>query len=242
MTAPDRAAFTKNIAATPGVYGVGGAPDRGGPMRGPLVTAGTPASSTFDQAGYDAATAKYKTDLASATSNPDFGSLTRNFTGADLQNEPGYQFGQQQGQLAIDRAASAAGRYDSGDTLKALTRFGNDYAGTKYNEAFNRDSTNKSRAYGFLTGVSNTGENAAAQTGAFGANAANSSGNFLTGGADASAAGIIGASNSLSGGVGNYLQYNQNQATLNYLKGLRGSSVGNGWGSGGGGVNYSGNM
>ena len=172
-----------------------------------------------------------KSAAAGPPTDSAYGSLTKNFTGADLQNEPGYQFGQQQGQLAIDRAASAAGRYDSGDTLKALTRFGNDYAGTKYNEAFNRDSTNKSRTYGFLTGVSNTGENAAAQTGAFGANAANSSGNFLTGGADASAAGLIGASNSLSGGVGNYLQYNQNQATLNYLKGLRNGGIGNGWGS-----------
>lgn len=161
-----------------------------------------------------------------------YGSLTKQFTGADLASEPGYQFEQSEGQKAIDRAAAAAGRYDSGATLKALTRFGNDYAGTKYNEAFNRDAANKGQVYGMLSGQQSTGANAAGMTANLGANATNAANNYLTGGADASAAGLVGASNALSGGVGNYLQYQNNQSTLDYLKGLRNSGTGanGGWG------------
>lgn len=178
-------------------------------------------------------------DTAAATGNPAYGSLTKAFTGADLQNEPGYQFAQAEGQKAIDRAASAAGRYDSGATLKALTRYGNDYATTKFDDANSRDMANRSFTLGALTGQQNTGANAAGMTANLGANATNASNGYLTQGADASAAGIVGASNAVSGGVGNYLQYQNNQSTLNYLKGLRngGVSTGGGWGvSGGGGT------
>lgn len=165
--------------------------------------------------------------------NPNSGSLVKPFTGQDLQNEPGYQFEQAEGQKAIDRAASAAGRYDSGATLKALTRYGNDYAGTKYNEAFNRDAANKNQIYGMLSGQQSLGANTAGQIAGLGANATNASNNYLTQGADASAAGLVGASNALSGGVGNYLQYQNNQQTLDYLKGLRNGGIGSGGGWGG---------
>lgn len=154
-------------------------------------------------------------------SDPEYGSLLDDFTGEDLENEPGYQFGLSEGNKAIERAAAARGRYDSGDTLKALTRFGSDYASTKFDDAFNRDAANKSRTYGFLSGQSGTGVNAAGQMAGLGANAASGAGAALMQGADASAAGTVGAANALTNGVGSYLGYQNNQATLDYLKGLR---------------------
>lgn len=172
-------------------------------------------------------------DPSAVTSQPGYGSLTKQFTGADLTSDPGYQFEQNQGQLAINRAASAAGRYDSGATLKALTQYGNDYAGTKFNEAAGRDAAYKNSVYSMLSGQQGVGANAAGVTAGLGAGATNASNAALLGGADASAAGLVGAANSLSGGVGNYLQYQNNQSTLNYLKGLRGGSLGAGGGWGG---------
>lgn len=158
-----------------------------------------------------------------------YGSLLKPFTGADLQNEPGYQFGLSEGNKGIDRAAAAAGRYDSGATLKALTRFGEDYAGTKYNEAYNRDAATKGQTYQFLSGQQGIGVNAAGQQAGLGMNAASGAAGYNTGAADASAAGIVGAANAANSGVGNYLQYQNNQSTLDYLKGLRKGSIGTGW-------------
>lgn len=173
-------------------------------------------------------------DPGAVTSQPGYGSLTKQFTGADLTNDPGYQFEQSEGQKAIDRASSAAGRYDSGATLKALARYGNDYAGTKFNEAASRDQTYKNSVYSMLSGQQGTGANAAGVTAGLGAGATAASNAALMGGADASAAGLVGAGNALTGGVGNYLQYQNNQSTLDYLKGLRGGSLGSngGWAGG----------
>lgn len=95
-----------------------------------------------------------------------FGSLLDPFTGADLASTPGYQFGLEQGGLALDRQAAARGGLISGAALKAAQRFGQDYAGTKFNEGFNRDAANKERIANFLGNVSNIGSNAINQANA----------------------------------------------------------------------------
>jgi len=154
-----------------------------------------------------------------------FGSLTTPFTMGDLTDEPGYQFGLSEGEKGIDRAAAAgSGRY-SGATLKALTRFNEDYAGTKYDAAFARDKSTKDQTYNFLMGESNLGENAAAQTGAIGANATRSAADLITGGANAEAAGAIGATNAITGGVNTGLNYYQQQQLLKTLGTNRGTGT-----------------
>lgn len=70
------------------------------------------------------------------TSKPQF-----SFTPQDLQNEPGYQFQLNQGTEAINNSASSKGTLQSGNTLKALTEFGQGLAGTSYQNAFNRAKT-----------------------------------------------------------------------------------------------------
>lgn len=55
-----------------------------------------------------------------------------------VMNEPGYKFGLDQGQQAINSQATARGMRNSGAQLKAAARFGTDYATTKYDNAFNR--------------------------------------------------------------------------------------------------------
>lgn len=60
------------------------------------------------------------------------------FTGKDLASEPGYQFGLNQGTQGIERGQAARGNFLSGAAMKELTRFNEDYAGTKFGDAFNR--------------------------------------------------------------------------------------------------------
>lgn len=60
-------------------------------------------------------------------------------TSADVMNgDPGYQFGLNQGQQAIDRKAAAAGGRVSGASLKAAAEYGTNYATTGYNAAYQR--------------------------------------------------------------------------------------------------------
>ena len=98
--------------------------------------------------------------LTGESTDPLYGSLMKNFTGANLENDPGYQFGLGQGMQALDRQMAARGGLLSGAALKGGQRFAQDYAGTKFNEAYNRDATDKNRIANFLGNVANIGINA----------------------------------------------------------------------------------
>ncbi|MGJ7613935.1 MULTISPECIES: hypothetical protein [unclassified Variovorax] len=197
--------------------------------------------SGIDEEGLNAAIQKYYDEQDAQNkalqSDPTYGSLLTpfhngaefdpgpafSFTGQDLKNDPGYQFGLDQGTLGIDRGQAARGNYLSGAAMKELTRFNEDYAGTKFNEGFNRASStyntnltakqnawntnlnaydnNRSRIYSFLTGVSTLGQNSAAQVGTGNQQAANNSGNALMQGANAQSAGQVASGNALQSGI-----------------------------------------
>jgi hypothetical protein len=199
----------------------------------------------------------YKSMLQSAS--PDYMQPLHRFGQADLNNDlvyqNGLQFGLDQGTQGINRQAAAGGNFLSGATLKALTRFGNDYGTTKtagaydrftndqnnrYNQfttdqnnqysrgvdSFNRFNTNQDRNYNKLAGLAGTGQVATNQVSAAGQNVANQ--------ISASQQGLGNARGS------NYLnQGNNMQNAINSgISGLRNSSYGNnnlpGFGSGGG--------
>lgn len=56
----------------------------------------------------------------------------------DLTQDPGYQFRLNEGMKAINAARSARGMGQGGATLKALARYGQDYASQEYGNAWNR--------------------------------------------------------------------------------------------------------
>jgi hypothetical protein len=174
-TEPTREQFTQHIAAVPAQKG------KHGWMQGGFLnilpagggTSGSPARDVFDENAYNKAMEEYSASKAGLAPNGDYGSLMKNFTGQDLENEPGYQFGLKQGQNALNQGAIARGGYFTGNALKELTRYNQDYAGTKYDAAFNRDASNKTRQYNFLQGPINTGVGATQGTTAAGTNATN---------------------------------------------------------------------
>jgi hypothetical protein len=55
-----------------------------------------------------------------------------------ITKQPGYQFGMDQGTRALNSGAAARGMTYSGAAGKALTRYGQDYAGTKLDQSYNR--------------------------------------------------------------------------------------------------------
>lgn len=179
---------------------------------------------------YDQQEADYAKWQAAQGTDPKFGSLLQNFTGQDLENEPGYQFGLAEGNKALDRRFASGGNYFSGAALKGATRYAQDYAGSKFTDAFNRDSANKTRTYNFLTGATGIGQNAAAQTGNAGQTMAQQVGATTTGAANAAGAAQIAGSNAWSSGINNITgMYQQNQLMDKIIN--RGNA---GWGSQGG--------
>lgn len=56
----------------------------------------------------------------------------------DFTKSPGYDFRMREGQKALEQAAAAKGQLYSGATGKALTRYGQDYATSEYDNFLNR--------------------------------------------------------------------------------------------------------
>ena len=110
-------------------------------------------------------------------SDPAYGSLTRKFSTADMAADPvynsGLQFGLSEGTKGINRQAAAGGSMLSGATLKALTRFGNDYGSTKANESYNRFNNDNTTQYNRLAGLSGAGQQSTNAVSAAGASMAN---------------------------------------------------------------------
>lgn len=88
---------------------------------------------------------------------------------AMFRNQPGYQFGLDEGAKTVQASAAARGGLNSGATLKALTKFGNDYADQQgYTPYMNR-----------LAALSDMSQVSTNTTGQLGENYANQVGNNL---------------------------------------------------------------
>lgn len=186
--------------------------------------------SGFDQAGYDAAMAKYNQDLAAynakiaaaqqaQTSNPTFGSLMQPFDATKFKQDPGYQFRLSEALRGVQNSSAAKGGFFSGNTGAALTQLSQNMASDEYNNAYNRynlDQTNEFNRLASMAGIGQQATNTTAQLGANYANnasntmmtAANNIGNAYQNAASARASGYQGIGNQIMAGVG---QYNQNQ-------------------------------
>lgn len=135
-------------------------------------------------------------------SNGANGLLTSPFSAAQYQQSPGYQWQLGQGTQAVTNAASATGGVNSGNTLKALTSYGQGLANQDYYQAQGAYQGWQNQVYNMLSGISNTGANAAGQTAGLGASVAGQVGSNMIGAGNASAAGQVGTANALSNGLG----------------------------------------
>jgi hypothetical protein len=140
-----------------------------------------------------------------------------------FSKDPGYGFRLAEGQKALERNAAARGGLISGGALKAAQRFGQEMGTQEYTNAFNRYQIERNARLGPLQSLAGFGQTSVNQLGQAGQNYATSAGNLMTGGAAAQAAGQVGAANAITGGLGTYLNYSQNNALLNALRGSTGS-------------------
>lgn len=100
-------------------------------------------------------------------------------TPQEVLSDPGYQFGMDQGTRALQGSAAARGGLYSGATMKALNKFGNDYATTKFGDVFNRKQTAIGNNFNRAMGAAGMGQAGVQQTQHAGSNYANNVGQNL---------------------------------------------------------------
>ena len=173
-------------------------------------------------------------------------SVMRNFGAGDFQADPGYAFRLSEGLKGMNATAAARGGLLSGNALRAGQEYGQQMGSQEYQNAFNRYQANRAlqaQEYGnafnrFQTERTNTlaplqslagvGQSATQQaqqaaqnyaTGASGAlgNFGNAQASNIIGQGNARASGYVGAANALSGGIGQGINFYQNQQYLNNL-------------------------
>lgn len=142
------------------------------------------------------------------TGAANYGSLTHQFGAGDLNANlaPNWKFQLDQGLGATQNAANASGF--SGNALKGINDYAQNFAGNAYQQAYNNYTNNQTNIYNRLSnlaGLGQTSNGITAQSGT--ANTANAA-NYLTSGAAAQAGGIIGGVNSLNNGINNYQGWN----------------------------------
>ena len=150
-----------------------------------------------------------------------------------FQADPGYAFRLAEGQKALNASAAARGGLISGNALSAASRYGQEMGSQEYQNAFNRYQTERSARLNPLQSLAGVGQTSVNQLGAAGQNYAMGMGEALGAGAQARASGYMGTANAIGGGIGQYMGYQQNQATNSLLQQALGRG---GYGGGYGGA------
>lgn len=169
-----------------------------------------------------------------------YGSLNTpfSFTPGDLTQTPGYQFQLEQGQEALDRKAAAGGGFYSGANLKAAQSFGQNLAGTtfdnEYNRAFSAYQTNRANVLNPLQALAGQGQTSANNVSGIQQNTGNALANLYTGLGNAQGAAAISRGNSIGGAINSGLSAWQQANYLNKLSQGPGMGAFPQWGGGGG--------
>ena len=154
------------------------------------------------------------------------------FTADDMHQDPGYAFRQREGQKAIRRAINAgSGSYSGGATLKALTRWNQDFASQEFDRARQRavsdygiEQNQRNTEYNTLASLAGQGQVATHSTAGFGASAVNQQNSYRMQGAQALGRGAIGAESAM---IQQQIHQNQlDQQRFNNIMGIVGLGLG----------------
>lgn len=132
--------------------------------------------------------------LSGDTQAEGYGSMARDFSMSDFEQDPGYGFRMSEGLKALERSAAGRGGAASGAAMKGITQYGQNLASQEYQNAFNRYMANRQARLSPLQNLMGVGAGAASG---------------LMGGTrdvgEAQASGIVGAANARQQGINNLL-------------------------------------
>lgn len=128
--------------------------------------------------------------------------MSRQFSAQDFVKDPGYDFRMQQGQRNLESSAAARGNLNSGATLKALQRYGQDFASNEYSNAYNRYNADRDQRWNKLSSLAGLGQNAQNQVSNAGQSYANQFAQNQMDMGNAQAANAISQSNNMNNLLG----------------------------------------
>lgn len=143
--------------------------------------------------------------VSSAAVTP--GDFSRDFTIADFQKDPGYQFRMDEGRNALEGSAAARTGIQNGRTMREIERYGQDYASGEYSNAYSRFNADRTSRFNRLATLAGVGQTATNTGIAAGQNASNNISDTIIGQANATAASRVGQANAINNGIqtlGNY--------------------------------------
>ena len=199
------------------------------------------------------------------SNDPAFGSLSRNFAASDLaadplyqqqsglvqsalaraanfETAPGYEFRKAEGEKGVENSAAARGGLLSGAAMKAMQKYGQDFASNEYNNWFsqsnadrnyvsaqgdaasNRFNANNTTQFNRLSGMAGSGQTAATQQGTAATQYGQSAGSTITGIGNAQAAGTVGSANAWSNGIGGAVNNYQSNQLMDMIRNPGGSA------------------
>ena len=164
--------------------------------------------------------------LAGTPAQEGYGALMKDFSMADYEADPGYQFRLQEGLKALDRQAAARGGLLSGAALKGTQRYAQDVASQEYSNAFNRYMANRASKLGALGGLVSTGAGAAQGLAGAAGQFGQYGGQTLADIGNAQAAGTMGQANAYAGALGGIGNAAMGYGMMNALGGRGGMGGG----------------
>ena len=132
------------------------------------------------------------------------GYLTKQFGAEDLNANlaPNYAWQLGQGQAALGNQLNVGGGLVSGNTLKAMQDYSQNFAGNAYQQAFANYQNQRGNIYNTLASIAGIGQSAQNASNTLATNYGTNTANLATGAAAAQAAGTVGAANAWSQGLG----------------------------------------
>ena len=121
--------------------------------------------------------------------------------------DPSMAFRMRMGTQATERLANIGGGAISGNTMRALTDYGQNLASTEYGNAFDRFQTERRNIYNTLANIAGMGQQSVNTGVQAGQNFASGQTGLITGQAAAGAAGTVGSANAYAGALGNLGNY-----------------------------------
>ena len=154
---------------------------------------------------------------------------TAEFGAGKFQADPGYAFRMSEGMKALERSAAARGGLLSGATLKGTQRYGQDLASQEYQNAFNRYQAERAGTLNPFQALAGTAQTSANVLGQQAGQLGQQLGSNIIGSGNAQASGYIGQANAIAGGLGQGLNFYQNQQLLNRLPNYNMQTLGGGF-------------
>jgi hypothetical protein len=163
--------------------------------------------------------AKQQQSAQEIQASPDYGSMMRDFSMEDYQEDPGLAFRREQGERGLARARASQGMLRSGSYLKDAMKYNSGLASQEFGNSYDRYNNNNTMRFNRLASVIGAGQTSAGRMGGAAGQFGQQIGSNIMGAGNATAAGQVAGANAWGNSLGQIgSAYQQNQLMNQQLR------------------------